>query len=349
MSDLNIEKDDQATQEMLEMMGELSDEMGSTLQSDNPTEDDLLKELEGLPDSLEEKPPTANETSELTEAEEATLKVEDIDALMSELDENSKTSIEISTTPKPTSQSFDAIDEPAENTASKDTDEEMNTLTNTMDSESKETTDSEDILDEDPLSKEEEAQEESFDMDEKVENIESSDIESSNIEDLDIKEMDEETDNIADSLTAEESVPTDIADSVNDKNTNSEDSPQISQTQQAIETMEEAIQIDQEVQEMASSVQSNAQEAIQMAISTSEQAQQSAEQIQQAIEATLMASEQAFEAAKKVGYQIDTDALNTQQSSEEIIKKLQQIEDKNQQLKDINHNLKQRISELTQD
>lgn len=341
MSDLNIEKDDQATQEMLEMMGELSDEMDSTLQSDSPTEDDLLKELEGLPDALKEEPPI-EKTDEFSEPEEASLAVEDIDALMSELDESSETSIEIPTTAEATNELVDAIDEPSENTASKDTDEHMDSLENTINSAEEEMIDSP-LLDEESVSKEETTQEETSNV---VEELEDSTIQEM-VEDTD--NIATSTDKIADPQPSEEVVHSEVTDSIEDKNTPNEASPLISQTQQAVETMNEAIQIEQEVQEIASSVQNNAQEAVQIAISTSKQAQQSAEQVQQAIEATFTASEQAFEAAKKAGYQINTNELNAQQPSDEIVKQLQQIEDKNQTLKEVNQNLKQRISELTQD
>ena len=119
--------------------------------------------------------------------------------------------------------------------------------------------------------------------------------------------------------------------------------------QQAVDAMEESIQIDQEIQDIASKIQGSAQEAVQIAILTSKQAQQSAEQIQQAIEATFIASERAFEAAKEAGYPINPDNINPQQPPAEMIEQLQQIEEKNKQLKEINLNLKQRISELKPD
>ncbi len=107
--------------------------------------------------------------------------------------------------------------------------------------------------------------------------------------------------------------------------------------------MEEAIEIDQSIQEIASEVKETAQQATQLAIATSEQAQASAEKTQQAIEATFAAAERAFEAAKNAGYSIDTDSAESI-TSEEVDQKLQAIKDKNSHLKSVNVSLKKRIA-----
>ncbi|VAW47051.1 hypothetical protein MNBD_GAMMA03-1219 [hydrothermal vent metagenome] len=310
MSDLNIEKDDQATQEMLEMMGELSNDIDNTLhdQEKNPT-DDLLNELEGLPE-LEEKPDPALEKTQEKALETDILKddealnVEDIDELMSDMQENTETSIEISTT----------TDKP-ENTSFKETEEK-------------------------------EEEEVHINPDE---NIEQNIVKEKTPDEESQTEM-EHADNIADlpqqvaENTIEETAPANLS---NENENEDEEKSLITQAQQSIKTMEESIQLDQEIQEIASNIQGSAQEAIQTAIAVSEQAQQSTEQIQQAIEATLNASEQAFEAVKEAGYQIETNPLETVQNAAEMVEQLQKINVKNQQLKEINNNLQQRISELS--
>ncbi len=336
MSDINIEKDDQATQEMLDMMGELSEEMDSTLQSkDSVQTDELLNELEGLPSELEAEPPA---TIEVIEPDKETpLDVNDIDSLMAEINEDTETSIE--TSPP----SITTAPKTIENTASKDADEHMEPPV------------IEDL--ENPSIVEDEDNLEATTPDE------ISDLEDqSGTQNTDnIQETDDipDTETEMDSITNEDNIAPpseDIADisatddesSEPQEQTESTDQAEqlISQTQQAVDTMKEAIQIDQDIQEIASSVHGNAQEAIQIAISTSEQAQQSAEQIQRAIEATFVASENAFSAAKNAGYHINLDDINAEKSTSEIIEQLQEIETKNKQLKEVNQNLKQRISEL---
>ncbi|MCF6345350.1 MAG: hypothetical protein L3J00_02645 [Thiomicrorhabdus sp.] len=308
MSDINIKKDDQATQEMLEMMGELSEEMDSTLQSkDGVQTDELLDELEGLPNELEEEPLATIETTE--PQEETPLDVDDIDSLMAEINEDTETSIE--TSPP----SITAAPKTIENTASKDADEHME-VSAIEDEDNLETT-AQDEIEMDSITNEDNIAPPSEDI---------ADINASVIEDEAIENEP--------SAPKEQTEPTVQVEQL------------ISQTQQAVDTMVEAIQIDQEIQEIASSVHNNAQEAIQIAISTSEQAQQSAEQIQHAIEATFAASDNAFNAAKEAGYHINLDDINTEKPAAEIIEQLQEIETKNKKLKEVNQNLKQRISEL---
>ncbi|WP_019556671.1 hypothetical protein [Thiomicrorhabdus arctica] len=124
------------------------------------------------------------------------------------------------------------------------------------------------------------------------------------------------------------------------------DNPIIEQSSQSVASMEDAIEIDQEIQGIASLVQNTAQEATLLALATSKKAHESAEKIQQAIEATFVATERAFEAAKNAGYTVELSELETQLSSPEIAKRLLEIQAKNKTLKAVNESLKARISDL---
>jgi len=346
MSDINIEKDDQATQEMLKMMGELSEEMESTLEAeDNIQADALLDELEGLPTELEKEAPEVVEA--VVSKEETPLDVDDIDTLMAEINETTEMSIEVappsSTTPLET----------VENTASKDADEhmEISSIENSSALEEPleprdETRGLDDIDDIDDIAAVQEI-DESPEI-EAIQNKSEADIKPTSNEDNIAPPEDIAGEDLTDINPTTNTMDNEITEEKESTESTVQVEQLISQTQQAVHTMEEAIQIDQEIQEIASNVHSKAQEAIQIAISTSEQAQQSTEQIQQAIEATFSASEEAFKAAEKAGYQINLDDINTDTPTPEIIEQLQEIEAKNKKLKEVNQNLKQRISELKQ-
>ena len=343
MSDINIEKDDQATQEMLKMMGELSEEMENTLEAeDNIQADALLDELEGLPTELEKEAPEVVEA--VVSKEETPLDVDDIDTLMAEINETTEMSIEVappsSTTPLET----------VENTASKDADEhmEISGIENSSALEEPlepidETSGLDDIDDIAAVQEIDESPEI-----EAIQNKSEADIKPTSNEDNIAPPEDIAGEDLTDINPTTNTMDNEITEEKESTESTVQVEQLISQTQQAVHTMEEAIQIDQEIQEIASNVHSKAQEAIQIAISTSEQAQQSTEQIQQAIEATFSASEEAFKAAEKAGYQINLDDINTDTPTPEIIEQLQEIEAKNKKLKEVNQNLKQRISELKQ-
>lgn len=117
----------------------------------------------------------------------------------------------------------------------------------------------------------------------------------------------------------------------------------IQQTEDSVETMEEAIAIDHEIQEISANVTETAKEATQLALEISKKAQTSAENIQKAIEATFAATEKAFEAAKQAGYEIELSDLTPIQSVSDLQNALEAIREKNKSLKAYNSELKARI------
>lgn len=124
------------------------------------------------------------------------------------------------------------------------------------------------------------------------------------------------------------------------------DSHIVEQAARSIETMEQAIGIDQEIQAIASEVTQTAKEATQLAIATTQKAHASAERTQQAIEATFAAAERAFEAAKNAGYSLALDGLESGMSTDEIDQQLTKIQEKNQLLQKVNLSIKARIAEM---
>ena len=130
------------------------------------------------------------------------------------------------------------------------------------------------------------------------------------------------------------------------QDSDSNDSEVVEQAAQSIETMEEAIGIDQEIQAIASEVSQTAKEATLLAMATTQQAHASAERTQKAIEATFAAAERAFEAAKNAGYSLELDGLDSALSSEEINQQLASIKAKNEKLQAVNLSIKTRISEM---
>lgn len=120
----------------------------------------------------------------------------------------------------------------------------------------------------------------------------------------------------------------------------------IDQASQSVSAMEEAIGLDQSIQNIAQEVKTTAQEATQLALATSKEAQASAEKTQHAIEATFAAAERAFEAAKKAGYTVDLTQLNSNQNTEEVAAQLAEIQEKNTHLKSVNESIRARIAEM---
>ncbi len=106
MSEINIEKDDQATQEMLEMMGELSEKIDHSLQTEpNKLQaDELLNELDDLPSETHDELLEQTEPNALLEDTESALNIDDIDTLMENSDLSPETSIEVSSVVPPTEQ-----------------------------------------------------------------------------------------------------------------------------------------------------------------------------------------------------------------------------------------------------
>ncbi len=324
MSDINIEKDDQATQEMLAMMGEITEEMDAALKEHPPEQqdDDLLNALDGLPDELEKKSPPSITEEEVPD--ENSLNLEDIDAIMSDIDDDTETSIEVSPPLTPPDETTNSPMPSNENEASKDTDIQMNPeLEETLHIQTEQP---EKILEETAHEPNSERPTETS-LDELIET-------KSSATDTETEHTESKQEEVIEEPPSTE------------QKTSDNDIQLVEQTQQSVRNMEEAIQIDQEVHEIATQIQEHAQEAIQTALITTEQAQHSAEQIQQAIQDTFSASEKALQAAQAAGYIINFDETDSPIEEGEITQKLQEIEEKNAHLKEINNNLKQRILEL---
>ncbi|GKT11180.1 MAG: hypothetical protein ISEC1_P0143 [Thiomicrorhabdus sp.] len=350
MSDVNIEKDDQATQEMLKMMGELSDEMDTTLQDPDAINNDaLLDELEGLPDKIEIKTPEAV----VAEPEDnSILSVDDIDSIMSEVDSDNKTEVDV-IMPDPTDESSEL--ETAIIDAPNDVPDELDIdalLDSGVEAEVETTAEAETEVTEDVADADE------LDIDALLDSAEETEVTEDMSADADIEtdQIDEvavettspaETYGIDTEKDASDEATEDASSAIEEVDqTTSDTNPVIEQTQQSIDCMEEAIQIDQEVHEIATQVLDTAQEATKLAIATSQKAHDSAEKTQEAIEATFTASEKAFEAAKNAGYSIDIDQLPASLSSPEIESQLSEVQEKNRRLKEINKSIKVRINEL---
>lgn len=430
MSDINIEKDDQATQEMLDMMSELSDDLGETPEISTEVESDHALETE-------ENLPSISETPDEISDDESSLNLEDIDALMAEIDTDVETQVEVVTPSEPPIPEDTELDTELDNELDAAADENAtetdrieealpqessaHLAAKDLDSDTVETSSMEEMEDIEAFMEQAPS---SVELDDQLENeinteasltaiadepeslsADEQPLEADTISDEplemdaldDIESIDEslpvETDNSpedesnlsedvmeaeqseTDEMTAieTESLPETIDDSLpdtdamddsientdvdqdtaNDTETmntelgdNDSDNPIVELAAQSVSSMEDAIQIDQEIQEIASQVKNTAQEATQLALATSQKAHASAEKTQQAIEATFAAAERAFEAAKNAGYNIDLEALETQLSPADITQLLTEIQDKNRRLKEINQNIQTRIAEL---
>lgn len=115
---------------------------------------------------------------------------------------------------------------------------------------------------------------------------------------------------------------------------------------EAVNSLEDAINIDQGTKEIVAELQKATQEVNGMAIATAKQAQASAEQTQQAIEATFAAAEKAFHAVKNSGYVLDPESFKATFTQDELDQELATIKHKNQQLKEANELIKQRLQAL---
>lgn len=117
-------------------------------------------------------------------------------------------------------------------------------------------------------------------------------------------------------------------------------------TNESVNTLGEAVTIDNELKEIAQDVSKTAKDATKLAISITEKAHHSAEETQSAIEATIKATERAFTLAKTAGYESDLANATATLSDNELADKIEFIQQKNQHLRNINEKLRQRIELL---
>ncbi len=126
----------------------------------------------------------------------------------------------------------------------------------------------------------------------------------------------------------------------------SDDTSLIEQAADSIDSMEEAIAIDDEVKQISRKSRKPHMKPLELALEVSKKAQASADKAQKAIEATFQATERAFEAAKNAGYEIELSELSAPVSNDELLAQLAEIRSKNTELRQTNESLKSRIDAL---
>lgn len=113
----------------------------------------------------------------------------------------------------------------------------------------------------------------------------------------------------------------------------------------AIDQMQEALELKDDTDEIASSLKETAKDVTKLAAATALQAQEAADQVQKDIQNTFIATERAFETIKKAGYLIDSSNLD-ELSDDELNEKLEKITQRNNELKQANEAIKQRLAAL---
>ncbi|WP_040725593.1 hypothetical protein [Thiomicrorhabdus sp. Kp2] len=415
MSEIDLEKDDKATQEMLSMMGNITPEMSDSLEDFDA--DDLLNALDELPsieadqdetqDVYSSKETDDNDDTETDSLADLGIDLDDLDSLMAEAASEVETEVEVKEPPQEMSSAGDDIDLDSLDLDDLEGLDDIDNLDDLSQSEA------ETALEVD--SEGSEVNLDDIDLNEFTEDAgtpnENSDEVTAEMDNIDLDNLDlDDLDNLADTTSetgsettepddgnndmpdlddidlealdnAEEELPidqagiedTDIEDDVEhisetsetenshlemvmeNQDTNqmhateeisNDDLSLIDQASQSVSAMEEAIGLDQSIQNIAQEVKTTAQEATQLALATSKEAQASAEKTQQAIEATFAAAERAFEAAKKAGYTVDLTQLNSNQNTEEVAAQLAEIQEKNTHLKSVNESIRARIAEM---
>jgi hypothetical protein len=355
MSNINSEQDDKATLEMLEMMGELPENSDSHPTGNSDEVDELLSAID---QTRHEEAETlldvdAPETTEANEMDDIDL--DDIDAMLSDIqtaqpetqaptdDERLEASAEdaldddsrLNERPSVDTASEEVVNEGMEETPAHDlmTEEEPSSVETLMES----------GVTDNAL---ESAIEEDYDaLDENQEREDSDSGSAPTV--AETETAGEESVDEAPASEAERASQSSTDEATDNDNDGAQDNPSLlAQAADSVEHMQQAIDIDQEIQEIATEVMGAAQQATALAIATTQKAHASAEKTQKAIEATFAAAERAFEAAKAAGYSLESQGVNSALSSTEIDSQLMQIKQKNQQLKEVNRALRQRINEL---
>lgn len=310
----DIDKDDKATREMLEMMGALPDDIETEAVAENT--DDLLDALDEIENTNSEDDFSSEVDEELNDLLDDLENIEIPDALETAKD-TSRQGQELESALSATTD--DIADKTAEPEEFNLDDFDMGDLddTETID-------DSEDLAS---------IAEETASTEQATEN---------SIEQDDLDMLDE-------FASLDEIEPTNEAEKETTKSTdtNIDPSNDLLQANQLIDTMQESIGIDNDIQNIADKCSQITKQAAALAIEISEQAQSSTEKYQQNIQATFDATKRAFEVLKEAKYEVDTDALNIDISTVDITDKMAKIREKNQQLKDINASLSTRINELS--
>jgi len=375
MADNDLNKDNLATQEMMEMMGELSGEISDSLDNlDDIDTDELLSALDNLPSesNAELEPTQVLNSSYKTEDDIDIETIDDLDnldldSLMDEENNKLDSKVEIQHTDTDNAVTLDADIDISELNDLADIDMEA------IDDLEVSTEDSDALLDDIELPQLDDLNLGDFEtasVDEKNEINEP--IESETDIDVPLDEISvDELDGIDFDLSsaakdemaaeelvkdfAEDSIITDNPEEANvsqeldspvkETNSSDDDLAIIQYTNDSVSNMEEAIEINQTIHEIAIQAKQTAQEATQLALATSKKAQNSAKQIQNAIEATFVAADRAFEAAKKAGYSIDLSEIEDT-NSDEIANEITTIQEKNAHLKLVNESLKARIAKL---
>ena len=330
---MDIDKDDEATREMLEMMGALPDDV--------ETDDDLLATLDAIENS--------------TDKDDVTAEVDEgLDELLNGLED-----IE---TPEDTSKQGQQLQaalagETLEDNIEPDIETDIDTDEINLDD-----FDLDDLGDfetpEEPADTDnlnETVTEETVNID----TAEQASIEQDDLEMLDELANFDGAESATDETQAEQTETAEfLADDLDGMNEltdpaevevepiSTDTSENLSQANQVIETMQESIGIDNETRDIAEKCSTTAKQATALALEVSEQAQSSTEKLQQTIQATFDATEKAFDALKEAKYEVDTDALNTNISASEIADKMTKIREKNQKLKTINAAFMTKINEL---
>lgn len=159
-----------------------------------------------------------------------------------------------------------------------------------------------------------------------------------------------ETDSVPESepdLAEEPSIETPKTESAQLETPNNTSAPSnLSQTATAIEEMQTAIDADTEIQNIAQTLHNTTQQATKIALETAIQAQISAQKTQQAINATFEATERALNTAKNAGYELDLTQLSLPVSDDELAEKINQIHASNLNILKENQAIKHRIDAL---